>query len=134
MAPSVGFDGGTGAVGAPVGVGLNIPPAPVALPAPVHKPQEAVRPGGVIKYPGKVHHVAPVYPRLAQDARVEGRVILEAVIGMDGRVQDVRILRSKPLLDQAAMDAVRQWRFTPTLLNGTPVPVILTVTVDFKLQ
>ena len=134
MAPSVGFDGGTGAVGAPVGVGLNISPAPVALPAPVHKPQEAVRPGGVIKYPGKVHHVAPVYPRLAQDARVEGLVILEAVIGVDGRVQDVRIIRSKPLLDQAAMDAVRQWRFTPTLLYGTPVPVILTVTVDFKLQ
>ena len=134
MPTSIGIEGGTGPVGASTGVGLNIPSAPAALPAPVHKPQEAVRPGGVIRYPAKVQHVAPVYPRLAQEARVEGLVILEAVIGVDGRVQDVRVLRSKPLLDQAAMDAVRQWRFTPTLLNGVPVPVILTVTVDFKLQ
>jgi len=64
---------------------------------------------------------------------VQGVVILEALLGPDGNVQDARILRSIPLLDQAAIDAVKQWEFTPTLLNGTPVPVIMTVTVQFSL-
>jgi len=65
---------------------------------------------------------------------VEGVVILEAVIGEDGSVRDVRLLRSVPLLDGAAMDAIRQWRFSPTLLNGQPVPVVMTITVAFKLR
>jgi protein TonB len=56
------------------------------------------------------------------------------VIAEDGSVRDVRVLRSKPLLDEAAMDAVRQWRFTPTRLNGEPVPVVMTVTVSFSLK
>jgi protein TonB len=61
-------------------------------------------------------------------------VIIEAIIGADGRVQDARILRSIPLLDQAALDAVKQWEFTPTMLNGAPVPVISTMTVQFTLN
>ena len=61
-------------------------------------------------------------------------VILEAVIDARGNVTTVKVLRSIQLLDQAAVDAVRQWRFTPTLLNGEPVPIVMTVTVDFKLQ
>jgi protein TonB len=65
---------------------------------------------------------------------VEGVVIIEAVIGTDGRVQQARVLRSKPLLDEAALTAVRQWVFTPTLLNGVPVPLIMTVTVNFTLR
>jgi protein TonB len=64
---------------------------------------------------------------------VQGVVILETVIGPDGKVQDARVLRSIPLLDQAAVESVRQWEFTPTLLNGSPVPVIMTVTVQFSL-
>ena len=64
---------------------------------------------------------------------MSGVVILEAVIGVDGRVADAKVLRSIPLLDQAAVDAVRQWVYTPTLLNGVPVPVIMTVTVNFTL-
>ncbi len=56
-------------------------------------------------------------------------MILEALIGVDGRVADAKVLRSVPLLDQAALDAVRQWEYTPTLLNGAPVPVVMTVTV-----
>ena len=71
---------------------------------------------------------------MAQQARIEGTVVLEATIGTDGRVTGVRVVRSKPLLDQAAMDAVMQWRFTPTLLNGVPVPVLLTVHVTFTLS
>jgi|TARA_Y100000031_G_C7944646_1_gene258686 protein TonB len=65
---------------------------------------------------------------------VSGVVILEAVIGPDGRVRDVRVLRSAPLLDRAAIAAVRQWEYTPTLLNGVPVPVVMTVTVTFTLN
>jgi protein TonB len=65
---------------------------------------------------------------------VEGVVIIEATISPDGRVQDARVLRSIPLLDAAALDAVRQWEYSPTLLNGTPVPVVITVTVVFRLR
>ena len=65
---------------------------------------------------------------------MQGIVIIEATIGEDGRVINARILRSVPLLDQAALDAVRQWQFTPTLLNGVPVPVIMTVTVNSRCR
>jgi len=65
---------------------------------------------------------------------VQGVVILECTISPQGRVNDVKILRGIPLLDQAAVEAVRQWVYTPTLLNGVPVPVIMTVTVNFKLS
>ena len=75
-----------------------------------------------------------MYPTVAQAARVQGVVILEAVIGPDGKVADVKVLRSVPLLDDAAISAVRQWEYTPTLLNGVPVPVIMTVTVNFTMQ
>jgi protein TonB len=93
-----------------------------------------VRVGGNIKTPTKVKDGRPVYPAIAQSARVQGVVIIEAVIGPDGHVQDAKVLRSIPLLDQAALDAVKQWEFSPTLLNNTPVPVIMTVTVQFTLS
>jgi TonB family protein len=95
--------------------------------APVHV-------GGQIKAPIKIKDVKPVYPAMAQSARVAGAVIVEATIGPDGKVIDAKILRSIPLLDQAALDAVRQWEYTPTLLNGEPVPVVLTVTITFTRQ
>ena len=75
-----------------------------------------------------------MYPAIAQAARIQGVVIIEATIDINGRVQDARILRSIQQLDGAALDAVRQWQYTPTLLNGMPVPVIITVTVNFKLN
>jgi protein TonB len=90
--------------------------------------------GGNIKAPTKIRDVRPSYPRAAASARVQGIVIIEATIGSDGRVQNTRVLRSIPLLDEAALDAVKQWRYEPTLLNGVPVPVIMTVTVQFTLQ
>ena len=86
-----------------------------------------------MKYPEKLRDVRPVYPQIAISAHVEGRVIIEAIVAVDGKVKDARILRSIPLLDRAALDAVNQWVFSPTLLNGVPVPVIITVSVDFKL-
>ena len=81
-----------------------------------------MRVGGAIQPPRKVRDVAPDYPPVARSARVEGVVILEAVIGADGRVTDVRVLRSIALLNAAAIEAVRQWQFTPTRLNGEPAP------------
>jgi protein TonB len=78
--------------------------------------------------------VQPQYPPLAQAARKEGVVIVELTIGTDGRVQDAKILKSVALLDQAALDAVRQWVFTPTLLNGVPQTILYNVTVTFQLR
>jgi protein TonB len=96
-------------------------------------PPAPVRVGGAIKPPAQIKRVTPPYPPEAQAAGVQGMVIMEATIGADGKVTDVRVLRSIPLLDQAATDAVRQWEYTPTVLNGTPVPVIMTVTLNFTL-
>ena len=82
----------------------------------------------------QINDVALVYPQMAREARVQGIVIIEATIGETGNVINARVLRGVPLLDQAALDAVRQWRYTPTLLNGVPVPVIMTLTVNFTLK
>jgi len=90
--------------------------------------------GGTIKPPTKTRDVKPVYPAAAQRARVSGFVVVEGTVGPDGRLRCIRVLRSVPMLDQAAIDAVRQWEFTPTLMNGVPVPVIMTTTVNFTLQ
>jgi TonB family protein len=94
---------------------------------------DAVRVGGNIRPPEQIRRVNPVYPPEAQQTRVQGVIILETLIGTNGRVADIRVLRSIPLLDQAAIDAVRRWEYAPTLLNGVPVPVIMTVTVQFTL-
>ena len=90
-----------------------------------------VRVGGQIKPPTKIKDVKPVYPAIARSARVAGAVVIEATIGEDGKVVDAKVVRSIPLLDQAALDAVQQWEYMPTLLNGVPVPVLVTVTINF---
>ena len=87
-----------------------------------------------MRTPIKTYDVSPVYPAIAQAARIQGIVIIEATLSEEGRVVNARLLRSVPLLDQAALEAVRQWVFTPTLLTGVPVPVIMTVTVNFTLN
>lgn len=119
--------GDPGGVGAPVVVlpPLPPPPPPAKFPIPV---------GGLIRAPRKIVEVAPIYPVIARSARVEGMVILEAVINEQGVVERVRVLRSKALLDEAAIAAVRQWRYTPTLLNGAPVSVLMTITINFTLE
>lgn len=94
----------------------------------------ALRVGGNIKPPSKTRDLHPVYPAEAREARVQGVVILEVRIEGDGRVGQARVLRSIPMLDNAALDAVRQWEFEPTLLNGVPTPVVMVVTVQFSLQ
>ena len=94
---------------------------------------QPIRVGGEIKPPTQTKRVTPPYPPEAQAAGVQGIVIMEATIGADGKVTDVRVLRSIPLLDQAAMEAVRQFEYTPTVINGVAVPVLMTVTVNFTL-
>ena len=91
-----------------------------------------VRVGGKIQPPKKIKDVAPVYPAIARSARVAGVVTIEATIGPDGKVEDAKVVQSVPMLDQAALDAVRQWEYMPTLLNGVPVPIVVTVTINFK--
>ena len=132
---SGGVPGGIagGQIGGVLGGMMSGVPAP-ALAAAAEGPKKPLRIGGNIKQPTKVKDVKPVYPAIAQSARVQGVVIIEATIGPNGAVQEAKVLRSIPLLDAAALDAVRQWQFTPTTLNGVPVPVIMTVTVNFTLQ
>jgi protein TonB len=98
------------------------------------QPTEPVRVGAGIKPPSKIRDAAPEYPELARRNRVQGIVIVEATIGADGKVERARVLRSVALLDQAALNAVQSWEYTPTLLNGVPVPIIMTVTVRFTLE
>lgn len=96
--------------------------------------QGPMRVGGDIQEPEKILHVNPEYPELARRARMEGVVILEAVIDKQGNVKDITMLRPLGLgLDVAATEAVQQWKYTPTYYNGRPVEVILTVTVQFQL-
>jgi TonB family protein len=97
--------------------------------------QRPVRVGGSIREPVKVKNVNPVYPNAAKQDRIQGLVILECTIGPDGSVVDTRVVRgAAPELDRAAIAAVRQWRYTPTLVDGVAVPVIMTVTVSFNLR
>jgi protein TonB len=114
-----------GVIGGIVGGLPDAPPPPA---------QKAIRVGGQIQRPKKLKDVSPVYPDIAKQARVQGVVILECTISPQGKVTDVKVLRGIPLLNESAINAVRQWVYTPTLLNGVPVPVIMTVTVNFKLS
>jgi periplasmic protein TonB len=120
--------------GVPIEGDVVIEPPPLPREV-VREPTNPVRPGGVIRAPERVTYVAPEYPTLARMVRAEGLVIVEATIDTEGRVQAARILRSdSPLLNDAALAAVRQWVYTPTLLNGIAVSVIMTVTVHFQLR
>ena len=76
----------------------------------------------------------PTYPAEASSARVEGQTILEVVLGVDGKVKSTRVLRSLPIFEQAARDAVSQWVYEPTTLNGVPVEIVMTVVVNFILK
>jgi protein TonB len=121
-----GVEGGVpgGVVGGVVG---GLPITGATLPAPI------VRIGGSIKAPKLMYKPGPVYPQLAVLARVSGLVIVEAHVDTRGRVREVRVLRGHPLLDEAALQAVREWRYQPLLLNGVPSEFLLTVTVQFNL-
>jgi protein TonB len=122
-----GVEGGVpgGVAGGVIG---GLPPAPLPEPS-----RPVVRIGGKVRAPKLVHDVKPEYPPLAVQARVQGIVILEAHVGTDGLVRSLRVLRGIPLLDDAAIAAVKQRRYQPLLLNGVPTEFILTLTMNFQL-
>jgi TonB family protein len=98
-------------------------------------PRQPLRIGtDILDPPRKLHHVDPEYPLDARRARLEGAVTLECTISPEGEVSDIRVVKGHPLLDQAAIEAVRLWKFAPTLVDGTPVPVLMSVTVRFTLS
>jgi protein TonB len=116
--------------GVPGGMAGGAPPPP---PPPPQK-KEPIRVGGNVQSSKLIRRVEPEYPELAKRARVQGIVLLQVTVDETGNVTDINIIRGHPLLNQAAVDAVRQWKYSPTLLNGEPVPVIATVTVNFVLR
>jgi protein TonB len=93
-----------------------------------------LRVGQGVREPRRVGGGPPEYPQLARTAHVQGVVMLEAVINERGTIERIKVLKSIPLLDGAAIAAVKDWRYTPTLLNGVPVSVLMTITVNFTLQ
>ena len=126
-----GVEGGVlgGIVGGlPGGV---VAPAP---PPPPPEPRGPVHIGGQITAPALVKRVEPIYPEIAASAQVAGLVILEATVGADGCVESVRVLRSRhPFLDKASIDALKQWQYSPLMLNGIRTPFVLTVTFTFSV-
>jgi protein TonB len=119
-----------GAAAAPPPVHVDRPPAP----KPAAQAIRRLREGGLVKLARPISQPQPQYPRIALLARISGEVKLEAVIGIDGRIRDVRIVSGHPLLAPAAVDAVRRWLYEPTTLNGDPVEVIAPIVVTFRLN
>ena len=128
-----GVEGGIpgGVLGGILG-GMVVDEVPPPLPPPL--PAKPRRVGGELQAPALIHRVEPDYPGVAVVGKVSGTVILEATVNEAGMVTDVKVLRSIILLDQAAIKAVKQWRYQPLVLNGQPVPFILVVTVTFTLR
>ncbi len=136
-----GIPGGVpgGVLGGTVGGVIGAPPAPSA-PAPEQAQAQPaastpsqIRIGGNVQAAKLTHEVQPEYPRLAKDAHVMGVVRLSATIASNGTVKDLHVLSGNPLLVTAAMDAVKQWTYQPTVLNGKPVEVLTEVDVKFTL-
>lgn len=139
----VPFSPGAGGGGVPHGVGNALwriatpPPPPEPKPhevKPTVKPQAPVTISTGVMMAKLIHQVTPPYPPLARQAGVSGTVMLQAIIGRDGSIRDLQVLSGHPLLIRAAMDAVRQWLYQPTTLNGSPVEVLTTVEVKFVLS
>jgi periplasmic protein TonB len=138
-----GMEGGVegGLVGSLVASAHAAPPPPPARviertpppPAAVAEAPRRVPVGGDVKLGAPIHRVEPVYPRMAITTRIEGVVEVEAVVGVDGRIRELRAKSGHPFLIPAALDAVRQWIYTPTLLNGKPVEVVSPIVVTFRL-
>lgn len=108
--------------------------ATLSLAAMAQEPAKQVRVGGDVQQAKLLRNTAPVYPVLAKRGRIEGTVKLQAVIGKDGEVEKLETLSGHPVLSQAATEAVKQWKYRPTTLNGEPVEVITVIEVVFKLS
>ena len=133
-----GIPGGTGIAGIGGGVGFAPPPPPPppkVVEAPKPKDLGPQRISSGVQAAKLVVHPTPVYPAIAKSARIQGSVVLQAIIGKDGSVQNLKMISAaSPLLVQAAMDAVKKWVYQPTTLNGEAVDVITEITVNFTLQ
>jgi periplasmic protein TonB len=132
--PLAGIAGGDPCPACPADGGVPGGFGPGEQLTPVPPRPQRLRPGGVVTQPRRIHYAAPLYPELARRAGVKGTVVIDCVIDPAGRVSEALVVSGHPLLDAAALDAVRQWRYTPTLLNGVPIRVLLTVTVVFGLR
>jgi protein TonB len=136
----MGVTGGTGDAGGAVGGVLGgvmggVPGAPPPPPPPKPKaPSGPVRVGGNVAEANLIRRVQPVYPPLAKSARVSGTVEFSAVISKDGNIENLQLVRGHPLLVNAAREAVLQWKYKPTLLNGQPVEVVTQIIVNFTLS
>ncbi len=135
--PSTGVVGGVpgGVPGGQMGgvIGGIISSTPVAVPKMATPTRVRVSQG--VTAGMKIHDVTPQYPQMAKIARVQGPVVLAAVIGKDGAIQNLRVVSTaSPLLNQSALDAVKQWKYRPYILNGEPVEVDTTITVNFTLS
>jgi protein TonB len=145
--PSAGVVGGV-AGGVPGGAGGGViggiiggvpsaaPPPPPPPPKKEEKPAtpQRIRVGGQVQAANLIRKVTPVYPPLAKQARIQGTVRFTAIIGKDGTIQNLQLVTGHPLLVQAAQDAVKQWVYKPTLLNGEPVEVVTQIDVNFTLS
>jgi periplasmic protein TonB len=129
---SGGVPGGQmgGVLGGIIGGVTSAPPPP---PPPKPKTPKRIRVGGQVEAAKLIYKPTPEYPPLAKMARIQGTVRLEAIISKDGTIQDLKVLSGHPLLVKAALDAVKQWRYQPTLLNGEPVEVVTEIDVNFTL-
>jgi periplasmic protein TonB len=122
---AAGVDGGTGSVlGGILGNVVPPPPKPAA-------PQR-IRVGGNVEAGARINNVTPEYPAIAKVAHISGTVVLHAIIAKDGTIQELSFVSGPPMLVKSAMDAVKQWRYKPYLLNGDPVEVETTINVDFS--
>jgi protein TonB len=111
------------------------PPEPVVAP-PKTIAATVVRPPRVsaLELAHPIRRVDPIYPPLARQARISGVVELQGVLGTDGRIHELKVLRGHPMLVKAAVDAVSQWTYAPTILNGQAVEVVAPIIVTFKLN
>jgi protein TonB len=115
-------------------VGISEPPLTV-FPWPAAKGAVRAGLGGTVDIPRQTRNARADFPSKARDARrTGGAVLLELLIGTDGRVTDARVIRSSPLFDNEALEAVRKWEFEPTLVNGVPTPVVVPATIAFSTQ
>ena len=111
-------------------IGSNGPALP---PAPKLATPPRIKQGGTVTAASIINQTRPVYPALAMQARIQGNVVLHAIIDKDGGVAQLEVISGHPLLVQAALDAVKRWRYRPTLLNEEPVEVDTTITVTFTM-
>lgn len=136
---TAGPDSGSIPFGVPEGIEGGTPmtsfsPAFIGNAVPLPTEPVPVVPGGKVRFPKLLQRVEPSYPDLAKQAGIQGTVLLEATLGADGRVKQIAVINGHPLLVEAAKQAVSQWVYEPTYLNGRPVPVLLRVTVEFVLR